>query len=369
MLRLLRAFAFFGLICTPVIAQMASIQEPAVPADPLELVTGDAQPVQDVNQRASTIGLLINAYQHGNVREKGYPYDLKTKFTAFGSTSSDGVWQMENTSPGPNLYRWTAQGPSYSVVNLYKSRVLYSNQPADSLPLRLTQVREAIFFSQPMLGPYASLRTAAATLNGADLVCVLVSHSLRNKNTGGGRHWDDQEYCVDPKLNNLVTYSPIPGLYVLYDYSKGLQFHDRAIANKFTITQGGHTIIEAETESVGDAKENPAALDVSGLNAVGMCPIESPPWRLRSFVPTTGVSNDGGGQIVVLHGMQSSNGRLSDLEVIESTNASLNSAALEYAARWQSGPMGHDVEPGATPQSHEVFLTLQYVAPRGSQLP
>lgn len=320
--------------------------------------------MQDVSQRASTIGLLINAYQHGSVRERGYPYDLKTRFTAFGSTNSDGGWQMENTSPGPGLYRWTAQGPSYSVVNLYKNRVLYSNQPADSLPLRLTQVREAIFFSQPMLGPYASLRTSAAALNGAELVCVLVAHSLRNKNTGGGRHWDDQEYCVDPKQNNIITYSPIPGLYVLYDYSKGLQFHDRSIANKFTITQGGHTIIEAETEGVGDAKENPAAVDLAGLSAVGMGPIMTSPWQLRMFVPTPGASNDGGGQMVVLHGMQSSSGHLSDMEVIASTNASLNNAALEYAAAWKGGLMGRDVQPGATPQSHEVFLTLQYVAQR-----
>lgn len=365
MLRLLRASTLFGLICAPLLAQMAFLPEPAIPADPLELVTGDAQPVQDVNQRASAIEMLTNAYRHGSVRP-GYPYDLKTNFTAFGSTNSDGAWQMENTSPGSGLYRWTAQGPSYSVQNLYKNRLLYSNQPTDSLPLRLTQVREAIFFSQPMLGPYASLRTASAMLNGAELVCVLVAHSLRNKNAGGGRHWDDQEYCVDPKLNNIVTYSPIPGLYVLYDYSKGLQFHDREIANKFTITQGGHTIIEAETESVGDAKENPAVLDVSGLSAVGMGSIMTAPWRMRALVPTSGVSN-GGGQMVVLHGVQSSSGHLSDVEVIASTNTSLNSAALEYAAAWKGGLMGRDVEPGATPQSHEVFLMLQYVAPRDRQ--
>jgi hypothetical protein len=169
-------------------------------------------------------------------------------------------------------------------------------------------------------------------------------------------------------LNNIVTYSPIPGLYVLYDYSKGLQFHDRSIANKFTITQGGHTIIEADTESVGDAQVDPSAVDISGLSAIGMGSMMTAPWRMRSFVPTPGVSNDGGGQIVVLHGVQSSNGHLSDVEVIASTNASLNSAALDYAAAWKGGLMDRDVEPGATPQSHEVFLTLQYVAPRDPQL-
>jgi len=74
-------------------------QQPAVPADPLELVAGDAQPVRDVTQRAETISLLINAHRHGNVR--AYAYDLKTRFTAFGSSGSDGSWQLEDASPVP----------------------------------------------------------------------------------------------------------------------------------------------------------------------------------------------------------------------------------------------------------------------------
>ncbi len=65
-------------------------------------------------------------------------------------------------------------------------------------------------------------------------------------------------------------------------------------------------------------------------------------------------------EMVVAHGMQSPNDRLSEAELIASTNASLKGAALEYAAGWQGGARGEDVEAGATPQSHEVFLTLQY---------
>ena len=72
------------------------LAEPPVPADRLELVTGNARPVQDVSQRAEIVNLLEDAYQHSNVRAQ--PYDLKTTFTVPGSLSS-GVWQEEDV-PG-----------------------------------------------------------------------------------------------------------------------------------------------------------------------------------------------------------------------------------------------------------------------------
>ena len=45
-------------------------------------------------------------------------------------------------------------------------------------------------------------------------------------------------------------------MYVVYDYSKALHFQDKLIPNKFTITQAGRTIIEAQTESVTDASQD-----------------------------------------------------------------------------------------------------------------
>jgi hypothetical protein len=147
------------------------VTEPPVPSDALELVTGEAQPVTDVNQRAEIINLLVHAYQRSNVRAQ--PYDLKTSFTVSGPLSS-GQWQLEDTSPAAELYRWTAQGPGYSAINLNVSRIFYSTQPATGLPLRLIQVREAIFKTEAVVGPRATLRTANASLNGVDLVCALI---------------------------------------------------------------------------------------------------------------------------------------------------------------------------------------------------
>jgi hypothetical protein len=356
------------LLQAPVIAQLgaqlgaqtgAQLEEPPVSSDPLELA-GNAQPVQDVNQRAEIVNLLLNAHRHSNVRAQ--PYDLKTTFTVSGSASSDGIWQLEDISPASGLYRWTAEGPGYSAVNLHINRVLYSNQTAASLPLRLTQVREAIFYTEVTIGSRASIRTANASLNGVELTCALISRNATAKAGTGSRRWDEEEYCLDPKAGTLFTYSLTPGLYVLFDYSKGLAFHDKLIANKFTITQAGQTVVEAETESVSDPPNNPAAFQPAGLNQIGVGPVMTAPWRFRmGMLPAPSAVPSGTKQMVVLHGIQSPEGTLTEVELLASSDAALNAAALEFAAKWQGGLMGQEIEPGATPQSHEVLMTVEYV--------
>ncbi len=337
--------------------------EPPVPSDRLELVTGNAQPVEDVSQRIGLTELLGTAFQRSNVR--AYPYDQKTTFTAFGSSPSDGAWKLEDTSSG-SAYRWTGQGPDFSVVNLFvKSNALYSNQPATALPLRLAQVRGILFFKMTPLGPRASLRSAAASLDGAELQCALVSHHIQAKFDTGGRRWEESEYCVEPKSGNLITYSPIPGFYVLFDYSKALPFHDRVVPNKFTVTQGGRVVIEGQIDSIADPPSDPALFQPSNLNAIGVGAVMTQPWRYRMTLPVTDKPAGDTGTIVVLHGMQPPNGKLTDVELIDSTNPSFNSSALAFASNWGGGIPAENAEPGATPQSHEVFLTLHYVAAAG----
>lgn len=333
-------------------------EEPPVPSDPLELVTGDAQPVQDVTQRAEIVNLLINAHRNSNVRAQAY--DLKTSFTVSGSSPSAGLWQEEDVSPGAALYRWTAQGPNYSAVNLTLNRVFYSNQPTNNMPLRLAQLRAAIFYTDAMIGPRASIRTRKASLNGVDLTCALIAHGATASNQIGGRRWEEEEYCVDLKQDVLLTYSPAPGLYVVYDYSDGLQFHGKLIANKFTISEAGQTIIEAKTESVTDPPNNPAAFQPTGLNQFGVGPAMSGPWRMRSMRAAPNGTASG---VVVLHGMQSPDGQLAEVEVLASSDPSLNDAALEVGSKWKGGLIGRETEPGVTPQSHEVLMTIEYTAP------
>lgn len=355
----------FGILLAAVLLQAPLMaEEPAVPSDALELVTGNAQPVQDVTQRAETVNLLINAHRNSNVRAQ--PYDLKTSFTVSGSSPSGGVWQEEDVSPGAGQYRWTAQGPNYSAVNLNANRIFYSSRPTNAMPLRLAQVRGAIFYTDTMIGPRASIRTAKANLNGVDLTCALISRGAPASNPSGGRSWEEEEYCVDPTPDVLVTYSPVPGLYVVYDYSERLQFHGKSIANKFTISEAGQTIIEAKTESVTDPPDNPAAFEPAGLQAIGVGPAMSGPWRMRSMRPLPAGSVNGAGGVVVLHGMQSPDGQLTEVEVLASSDPTLNQTALEAASKWKGGLLGRESEPGVTPQSHEVLMTIQYFAPNNN---
>ncbi|HTB16602.1 MAG TPA: hypothetical protein VK708_00740 [Bryobacteraceae bacterium] len=335
------------------------LPKPPVPSDPLELVTGNAQPVQDVSHRAEIVNLLEDAHQRSNVRAQAY--DLKTTFTVSGSLSS-GVWQEEDMSPAKKLYRWNIQGPGYSAVNMNVNRVFYSSQPSGALPLRLLQFREAIFYTAPVVGPHAAIRTANASLNGVDLVCALIVHNAVTPTATGGRRWEEEEYCVDPKAGTLITYSPAPGYYVLYDYSKALQFHGKQIANAFTISLAGQTVIEAQTESITDPVNNPAAFQTAGLNQIGVGPVMTPAWRSRVGMPSTVQSATS--QMVVLHGMQAPSGQVSDVELLASSDASLNEAALAFASKWQGRMMGQDAEDGVTPQSHEVVMTIEYSSPQ-----
>jgi hypothetical protein len=347
------------------------VTEPPIPSDPLELITGDAQPVTDVNQRAEIINLLANAHRNSNVRAQ--PYDLKTTFTVSGSLSS-GQWQLEDTSPGAGLYRWNVEGPGYSAVNLNVNRIFYSSQTATGLPLRLVQVREAIFKTEAVVGPRATLRTANASLNGVDLVCALVAHNAMAAAGTGGRQWEEEEYCVNPKAGTLITYSEAPGLYFHYDYSKALQFHGKLIPTGFTITQAGQTIVEAQTESVTDPVNNPAAFQTTGLNQIGVGAIMSlSAWQFRMRLPLPGSTQSGAqsatAQTVELHALQSPAGQVSDVELLASSDASLNQTALAFASRWPGGMMGQDSLTGATPQSHEVVMTLEYVGSQAAPFP
>jgi len=51
---------------------------------------------------------------------------------------------------------------------------------------------------------------------------------------------------------------------------------------------------------------------------------------------------------------------LGETEVISSTDSGLNSRALKCAVGRQDWRGGDEDEPGATPQSHEVFFILQF---------
>lgn len=328
--------------------------QPNVPADPLEIAT-TAEPVQDTDQRAKAIKLLNDAQYLSNVRRAAY--DLKTQFT-----SAEGTWQIEDSSPGRNIYRWTVQGPSYAAVNLFLNQVIYSNQPANGIPLRLAQVHSAIFAHYPVYGPRATLRLASGSVNGVPVTCVLVSHQLNAQPAAGPRRWEEYESCLDPQSGLLMSYSPVPGLYVAYDYSQAKHLGNITFPGKFTITEAGEPVAEAQVMSLTASADADAPIFTpAGLNPLGAGFPLTPPATLHEVAFTANPSSSNvTAQFVVVRGMLSPDGTLSNATVLASSNPALNQRALDRAAQ-PRGTSSNDEQNGATPQSHEVFFTTLFL--------
>ena len=342
-----------------------AIARPPIPSDPLELVTSAAQPTDNADQRIAALGLLSTARGLSNVRAQ--PYDLKTTFTASGGLESDGSWTLEDVSRG-HAYRWTAQGPNYTAVNLYPNSVangLYGSLTGGVVPMRLLQARSAIFFNSPMVGQYASVRTATGYLNGAEQHCVLVAIGAGAHGYTGTRNWEESEYCTDARSGLLTMYSPVPGLYVQYDYSSAINFHGKIIPNGFVISQGGQTVVDAKTVSVTDP---PASTDAifspNGLPALGTGRAMNPGINIPMVMPAPGkpfpqATANAAMQVVTLHGNYTQSGGVSEVEILASTDADLNQAAIERAkAMRQARAQG---QPGTTPQSSELIFTFEFV--------
>ncbi len=343
-----------------------AIPRPPVPADPLELVIGQAQATETAEQRLAAIAVIERAHGLSNVRAQ--PYDLKTSFTSTGGSPSDGNWTLEDTSPSKGIYRWTAQGPSYSVINLYPGTtqgILYSSLPAGVVPLRLEQVREALFFVYPPTGPQASIRTTTGYLNGVQQNCLLIVNGFRGPALTGVRNWQEAEFCADAATGLLTTYSPVPGLFIHYDYAGAISFHGKTIAAAFTITEGGRPVIEARTLGVSDPPDpkNPI-FESGGLTSLGVGREMTPASRVRGMIPDfnhrpgAAPPANPAVQVVALHGNAGPDGKLSEVGILATSDPGMNQAALDRTASWGTGNRS---QPGATAQSNEVFFTWEFV--------
>jgi hypothetical protein len=343
----------------------AQVLSPArVPGSPLELVTEGARLARTAEEREAVIALLTKARQLLNVRAQ--PYDLKTTFAVSSSAAANGTWILEDTYPSSGLYRWTAQGPAYSAIYLLKNNIQYSDQRGAAIPLRLIQVREAIFFTYPVVTEQTRLRAADASLNGLNLRCALLQQrfDLLGEALPPGRSWDEFEYCIDPRSGLLVTYSPAPGLYIHYDYSKAFRFHKQIIPGAFSIAVARETVIEAKIQSLRNPiKRNRNQFEPGELSQLGVGPMMTTGVGMygQLQVPSDLVSDQGTGDMVIAHGELSSDGRVSNVEILTGTNTSLNPYAMDRASRWRRPEAAPD-QPGTTPQTREVIFRFAVVA-------
>jgi len=349
-----------------IFSPFASATPPPVPDDPLELVTGEAQIVQDGQQRAAELALLETAHKLSNVRAQ--PYDLNTIFTSVDSTGSSTEWALEDISPARDIYRWSAEGPAFSAIFLTKDSLLSSNRPNNAIPLRLAQVRDAIFFEYTWIHAHATVRVATGDLNGAELHCILIAHNQGTRPISGARNWHEFEYCIDPNTGLLATYSPVPGIYYHYHYADALHFHDTIVPAGFTISEGGRTVVEARTLSVTDpVGANSALFSGAGLMPLGTGPstwgaavdtISVPPQNMSPRTMNSPLAL----QIVVVAGIAGSDGHLAESEILTSTSTELNQAAIDQANKTaeMQCTCGPGTAPGAVVPSHEIIYIVRF---------
>ena len=124
---------------------------------------------------------------------------------------------------------------------------------------------------------------------------------------------------------------------------------------------------EAKTISVMDPPARTDAMfNPTGLMTLGAGRAMNPGFNMPMVMPAPGrplpASNANAAmQVVTLHGNVAGDGQLSELEILASSDASLNQAALERAKT--VAPMRIQSQLGATAQSSELILTFEFVTP------
>ncbi|MGA8027851.1 MAG: hypothetical protein WB992_11960, partial [Bryobacteraceae bacterium] len=249
-----------------------------LPNDPLELATGPALVPDTPEKRVAVLDLLERARQNSAMHAPGMaPFDIKVSFNSIGKDShSTGYGEVEETWLNGQTWRWTARLGDYSQLRIFYQGAAYDEKPKGHIPLRIQMVRNAVFW--PIVGGFAGsvLRMATAKWEGTDVACILISRGMSDAMSEPGRRWEENEYCIDPKTGLLRVMSEAPGIYSVYDYDGGVQFHGRVLPRRTTIVEGGTTVLQITLDGLEDPNHDP-----------------------NQFIPTKKMISHGPGPIVV----------------------------------------------------------------------
>lgn len=337
----------------------------AVPADPLELVTGQIQAVDTAASRAAVVQLLSRARDSYAFRRGSDAYDLKVSFTvkSGGQTEYDGNWEMEDIFDPQQGLRWTAQTEAgYSTTQISSNGMFYGVGTASTFPLRLQEARAALFDPIPAAGFINgdSLRTSTAIFNGVPVTCVLLSGPQGSVATASGRSWEETEECVDPQSGLLRVHSQVPGRYYSYEYSNALQVGGHMVPRRVTVTEGGKTASEISVDSLVELPSAGPSLFVpsDAMKAAG------PPvamgeakkiWRYAGRGPFTSRVT---AHPVCVFGLVTPSGQLTEAHSLQPSDPN-SQAAVETAKRMN---FFYPTPPGARPQQHFVFIIEKFAS-------
>lgn len=354
----------------PFAALQNSPRTAPIPRDPLEAVTSQARTVDAFAKRADVLRVLDHGRESYALRSSGRAYDLKVTFVvnSQGQTEYDGAWQMEDVFDPKLGHRWTARhGTSYAITRISTPNgMLYGEETASYVPLRLHEARAALFDAIPGSdnASRGSIRKADGNLNGAKLNCVLLSASRLPLTAGAGRRWEESEDCFDSRSSMLQLHSQVPGRFYAYDYSNGPRLGSHQLPRKVTITEAGRTVTEISVESLTEIpaadpslfvpteqmKARGRAITLAG--AQKFFRVLGPPLRPGAAI-----------QAVCVFGVVTPSGQLAEAHSLQPSDP--NSDAAVQAAMRMTFPSPSPLAP--QPQQHFVYVIEQYApeSPRG----
>jgi hypothetical protein len=314
-----------------------------VPSDPREPVTDQVR-VPTTPERAAGLELLQRALQNSRLMYSGMsPYRIDVSFTAAGT----GPGQLTQVWLSPQVWRWDASLGGVTVLRGATPEGAYADSESP-VPMRIHELRNAIFSSMYDIAIGTHLRTATATVNGKPATCLLTS-GVVGEPSYRGRLWEELEYCFDTATGRLVSSSVAPGVFTVYTYGSAQDFHDHTLPDHFTTYVAGNQVLDA-TVKISDAVGiDPASLAPTTAIAPRIAILE-PPSRQPIQLPARG----GISRIspVLVHA-NVVNGIVIDAEVCAAADPSLAPAALEAVKRMNSGARGQQ----------QVYFAVKFLPP------
>lgn len=317
-----------------------------VPADPHELVTGGAVVASTPAARAAVLALFERAKQNSDLHMPGTaPFFVKASFNAGG-----GAGELTETWMSGRSWRWTASLGDYSQVRMWSKGTLVDAQPVVAIPMRVQTLRAAIFWPVRQASN-SELRIANVEWNGRAVTCIL--ESAHADAAIQARQWVEAEYCIDNASGLLQIHSPAPGSFVVYGYSKNMQFHGRVVPDHITAYIAGAVVIDAQID-ISDA----GTVDASQLTPTEEM-LENGPAVVLNTGPRFPIDAPGPASAsmmlpVMVHTIIGVNGKAIEAEVSAAAEPALSQAALEMVRNMSFEP-GHG--------QRETYVNVRFMPP------
>ncbi|MBZ5646825.1 MAG: energy transducer TonB [Acidobacteriia bacterium] len=370
--RTIAALAIFTVISAGAQQKTSLLSSVApIPADPLELATGQGKVLDTAQDRASVLALLDRAQQNATLQAPAAaPFTLKTSFEAAGALANVGPGEMTDVWLSPSRWGWSAQLGGYSQQRVLADGRIHDHRVGTFVPMRLQMVRAALFW--PInFNPRAMMRIASGKIGDTDLLCALFSGRMNDTaamSAEPGRRWVETEYCADPKTGLLRVYSEAPGIYVVYDYQGAMNFHGRIVPRNIAITEAGAVALSIRVESITDPAEAEVALLQHSplLQAIGPQPALSYPMRFpQAAAPPEGFR----GEVhpIIVHATVGPEGQVLEEEALQTSDPVLTQAALDLVRRSTYPPSS--TFRSAAGWQREYFINVRFTAPSDASMP